>query len=315
MTNPEQKVLDDIDDLVDWQMAQESSGYDHNINQPKCRCGEDWHALPITEALKVMRFRYRYSGVYDETYDHATDSSPVLCPGSEVEGPLRARGMAFCGCVLCQQRRHPRADPWERAYSRYRTSGSSPWPMPNLPDPIFAAASLPWPTLVDLNRMTSYANPVLDRLGEQLGNELFRELMRVLLGVNDTITRIQSRQVYVRPGGTYSYGVFDEGLGRDECGDREVSDDFSGFVAPSRWPTPDAGGDDPLARLRRGDLDPDGPIRTYRTVYTRNVETDAQPEVGLPVDVPVRPASRPMWVSDPWAIDRRRSVRDRKYQA
>lgn len=48
--NPEQDVIDAIDALVDAQLAQEASGYDHNINQPTCPhpgCGWEWHGLPI----------------------------------------------------------------------------------------------------------------------------------------------------------------------------------------------------------------------------------------------------------------------------
>jgi hypothetical protein len=44
VSNPEDAVLDLIDQLVNEQLEQESSGYDHNINQDRCAlCGGDWH--------------------------------------------------------------------------------------------------------------------------------------------------------------------------------------------------------------------------------------------------------------------------------
>lgn len=46
MRNPEADVVDAIAALVDEQLEQESSGYDHNINQDTCpRCGDGWHGL------------------------------------------------------------------------------------------------------------------------------------------------------------------------------------------------------------------------------------------------------------------------------
>lgn len=59
MPNREQSVLDAIDALVDEQLQQEASGFDHNINQPECRCGRPWHGLPTK-----------------------------LCPGSATQGPI-----------------------------------------------------------------------------------------------------------------------------------------------------------------------------------------------------------------------------------
>lgn len=60
--NPEQSVIDEIDRLVDESLAKpwcERSGYDNDINQPECRCGHDWHGLPLGG-----------------------------CPGSDAEGPI-----------------------------------------------------------------------------------------------------------------------------------------------------------------------------------------------------------------------------------
>ena len=43
--NAEQRVLDDIDALVDEQLdSGEPTGYDHGTQ--RCRCGADWHGLP-----------------------------------------------------------------------------------------------------------------------------------------------------------------------------------------------------------------------------------------------------------------------------
>jgi len=61
-----QRVIDDIDALVDEQLRQEASGYDWNLNQPRCRCGCMWHGL-----------------------------SRFGCPGSDVEGPAMATGLRF----------------------------------------------------------------------------------------------------------------------------------------------------------------------------------------------------------------------------
>ena len=45
--NPEDAVVSAIDELVDQQLRQEASGYDHNINQASCSmCGDPWHGLP-----------------------------------------------------------------------------------------------------------------------------------------------------------------------------------------------------------------------------------------------------------------------------
>ncbi|WP_100482419.1 hypothetical protein [Mycobacteroides abscessus] len=46
MRNPEADVVDAIAALVDEQLQQEASGYDHNINQDSCpKCGGPWHGL------------------------------------------------------------------------------------------------------------------------------------------------------------------------------------------------------------------------------------------------------------------------------
>lgn len=82
-------IIDQIDQLVDWQLEQESSGYDHNINQALCRCGRDWHGLPITQRIDSMRS----CGEYDPGYVFAEDDSPVMCVGSNTPGPWRQVSM------------------------------------------------------------------------------------------------------------------------------------------------------------------------------------------------------------------------------
>lgn len=78
-------VIDEIDRLVDAQLKQEASGYDHNINQPECwHCGRPEHHLKITERIEQMRAQRHY----DETYRASEDNSPVLCPGSDFIGPM-----------------------------------------------------------------------------------------------------------------------------------------------------------------------------------------------------------------------------------
>lgn len=79
-------IIDRIDELVDEQLQQEASGYDHNINQEQCwHCGRHWHGLPITEHIAWM-----YSvGRYDPEYLVDEDDSPIVCHGSEFIGPRK----------------------------------------------------------------------------------------------------------------------------------------------------------------------------------------------------------------------------------
>lgn len=88
MTNREQSVLDDIDALVDEQMAggEPIGGYDYNDpDYPKCpHCHRSWHGLAITQRIEGMAWR----GVMDPDYRYAEDDSPVLCPGSDFIGPV-----------------------------------------------------------------------------------------------------------------------------------------------------------------------------------------------------------------------------------
>lgn len=49
-----------------------------------CRCGRDLHDSPLSE--KVAGFWVSHS--FDADYDPELDDSPILCPGSNTEGPL-----------------------------------------------------------------------------------------------------------------------------------------------------------------------------------------------------------------------------------
>lgn len=78
-------IIDAIDALVDEQLAAGPRD-DYNANRyDKCpHCGRQWHGLAITERIADM-----YTiGVYDETYSAATDTSRVLCRGSDFIGPM-----------------------------------------------------------------------------------------------------------------------------------------------------------------------------------------------------------------------------------
>lgn len=104
--NPETAVLDEIDALVDQQMASygQRSGYDRNVNQSRCpHCPESWHGLKITRRMQEMRRAFSELTHYYEDeatsddrsrslaqivdgYNHAEDDSETLCPGSNYEG-------------------------------------------------------------------------------------------------------------------------------------------------------------------------------------------------------------------------------------
>lgn len=84
-------IVDQIDALVDEQLANydNRSGYDHDVNQERCRCGRDWHGLPITKRIDSMRS----FGEFDPGYMYAEDDSPVMCVGSNTPGPWRQAGI------------------------------------------------------------------------------------------------------------------------------------------------------------------------------------------------------------------------------
>ncbi|WP_306364826.1 hypothetical protein [Nocardia sp. CC227C] len=65
-------IVDEIDALVDWQLTKEPSGYDFSVNQAKCPhawCDADFHGLPITTRMRLMR----RSGRMDPEYRYAED--------------------------------------------------------------------------------------------------------------------------------------------------------------------------------------------------------------------------------------------------
>lgn len=80
-------IIDRIDALVDEQLANydNRSGYDHDVNQERCRCGRDWHGLAITQRIDSMRS----AGDFDPDYTFASDDSPIMCVGSSTPGPWR----------------------------------------------------------------------------------------------------------------------------------------------------------------------------------------------------------------------------------
>ncbi|SLG32711.1 Uncharacterised protein [Mycobacteroides abscessus subsp. abscessus] len=84
-TRDRRDIVDEIDELVDWQLQKTPSGYDHNINQVTCPhpwCDADWHGLAITARMRAMR----RAGYVDPDYRYAADDSEILCPGSDFVG-------------------------------------------------------------------------------------------------------------------------------------------------------------------------------------------------------------------------------------
>ncbi|QNJ58481.1 hypothetical protein SEA_ARCHIS_76 [Gordonia phage Archis] len=99
-------IVDDIDALIDEQLAAGESGQARRAADADRRCGHcgrAWHGLAITTRMEEMRREYLTNVVlarmrgeeyeYAESailgdYRHADDDSTVLCPGSEFIGPL-----------------------------------------------------------------------------------------------------------------------------------------------------------------------------------------------------------------------------------
>lgn len=106
-TGPVSDIVDRIDQLVDAQLAQEPTGYDHSIGQRRCiHCGEDEHSLPVTARMREMRARWQAAvaggsrvsqSVVDEldAYRYAADESEVWCPGGDFVGPPRPRQSGY----------------------------------------------------------------------------------------------------------------------------------------------------------------------------------------------------------------------------
>ncbi|MFG1796733.1 hypothetical protein [Nocardia sp. NPDC049149] len=86
---PDRKVIDDIDALVDEQLARKP---DSGTFEGCPHCPYDWHSLPIRMDLLLLRLRYCGCKNCDaalDAYDYAADDSPVFCPGSGFHGPLQ----------------------------------------------------------------------------------------------------------------------------------------------------------------------------------------------------------------------------------
>lgn len=76
---PEQQVLDDIEELVNEELTQTRSGYDHNINQEHCPvCGRNWHGLPGDGRFDVITEGTPGA----ESYRPAGNGGAKGCPGA-----------------------------------------------------------------------------------------------------------------------------------------------------------------------------------------------------------------------------------------
>ncbi|WP_287004634.1 MULTISPECIES: hypothetical protein [Gordonia] len=120
-------IIDDIDALIDEQLAAGESGHEQRARTADRRCwhcGRDWHGLAITKRLEEMRaeYRRRAAEAYErgEEAEYATsaildgyrydqDDSDILCPGSDFIGPMPATMRPFagnphtgCTCPLCR---------------------------------------------------------------------------------------------------------------------------------------------------------------------------------------------------------------------
>ncbi|MFC4128374.1 hypothetical protein [Nocardia rhizosphaerae] len=92
-----QRLLDEIDELVDDSLrdGEPRLGFGYgDPAYPPCpnpHCGEPWHGLKITARMAAMR---DLGDEVDADYDHRTDDSPVLCPGSTADGAWSAPDQA-----------------------------------------------------------------------------------------------------------------------------------------------------------------------------------------------------------------------------
>lgn len=130
-------IVDAIDALVDEQLAAGPRD-DYNVNRfDKCpHCGRQWHGLAITERIADM-----YGiGIYDETYSAATDSSRILCRGSDFIGPMPdERRYDTVGWTTYDTVRWTTAFPRVRWFPSYREHFASPderrwWRLARIPD-------------------------------------------------------------------------------------------------------------------------------------------------------------------------------------
>lgn len=80
-------MSDDIVNRIDAQLA---AGEEHGTSAMCFHCHRHWHGLPITERVAEMYDK----GLFDETYRTDTDTSRILCPGSEFIGPVHEDAMS-----------------------------------------------------------------------------------------------------------------------------------------------------------------------------------------------------------------------------
>lgn len=166
-------IIDRIDELVEQQLQQEASGYDHNINQEKCwHCGRDWHGLPVTQRIADMYSRR----TFDEDYRLADDDSPVLCEGSDLIGPIRADGVKTSygiGSITIGT---------DLSYTSGLTGIvlSAPWvvPFPNLDEPP------EWVRFWDCNWNSLFSVPATDWEFGEPGHAQFRIAANVPAGLD-----------------------------------------------------------------------------------------------------------------------------------
>lgn len=120
-------IIDDIDALIDDQLAAGETGQEQRARAADRRCwhcGRDFHGLAITKRLEEMRaeYRQRAAEAYErgeepeyatsailDGYRYDQDDSDILCPGSDFIGPMPATMRPFvgnphtgCTCPLCQ---------------------------------------------------------------------------------------------------------------------------------------------------------------------------------------------------------------------
>jgi hypothetical protein len=71
-----------IDALIDEQLEEGETWREQSLYCP--HCDRDWHGFPLTKQVAAMYLR----GLFDEDYKVGEDDSAVLCPGSDVYGPV-----------------------------------------------------------------------------------------------------------------------------------------------------------------------------------------------------------------------------------
>ncbi|MET7774080.1 hypothetical protein [Nocardia sp. NPDC005366] len=94
MTNEHNATPDqDLTDRIAALAAEAENPVEPHAPHPeRCpNCIDEWHALPIRRNLVLLREHYCGCADCDrvmDAYDYATDDSEVICPGSDVGGPI-----------------------------------------------------------------------------------------------------------------------------------------------------------------------------------------------------------------------------------